>query len=1744
MRKIFAIIILCMLTLTVSAQSFDALWKQYNAARDNDLPQSAIKALRKIEAKAKKEARYGHYLGAMTCDIGMCNELSPDSAKAQQERLIEWEKAHRQPVAAIKSLKKKAQNDAIAVLICRTVLASYNYYLTYKPKGYEPEMIRAVLDSIYNDKDLLPLFTQKDASLHYIPMVQKGEDSRIFNHDLFSLLCMEMQYYDLMERYYSSVGNRKAACIMAAKWIKPSVHGGNTSAQKQEGIERADSLIAIYHDLGECGEIALVKAELMRRHYSLKNKDRYDWINEALRRWPTSNAANQLQNMRNDMIMPQMNATLNQRDMLPGKELKLYLSRTRNVQSVRITITPMTCDGMYDFGDLYNSVNYNKLKQLMDTQNSRALMYRLNSDGKYADYEEFYDSISLGTLPVGVYMLETTPTAGNSAASFEKMGTDRQILRVSDLRIVALKLPNDRLRMAVVSATTGQPQAGAVLHVRKNSSKKWTEHATDKNGECIISSADSWQTAYATTATDKASGDVSIYSTYYYNKNTDEVKNVKAFTDRALYRPGQTVHMSAICYTVKDGVDVKAKAGAKVAVRLIDSQYNDIAKDTLTTDEYGTITKSYVLPTDARNGTFHIVCDNDNYTYFKVEEYKRPTYEVTIEEPVADYHAGDTLLLTGKAKAYSGAGIANARVIYTVKRTTPWFLRHFSENELLLRDTVETDEQGIFTVRMPMTLPDAGEYYENMPLYMKRHFPRVSNIEAEAVVTSLTGESHSGRISVPLSERTTFLTADIKDKYFGDNGVKMQITRFNGRGKQIDGKVNISIDDIPKMTIDANKDFYLPKDIESGSHKMMAVCEQDTLEATFIVFRLSDEKPVFKTSDWFYLDQNHWKEDDKSVALQFGSSDNDVHVIYAIASGDSIIESGTAHLNNSNITRLFEYKPEYGDGLTLAYAWTKDGKTYVHNANIVRPTPSKELKVEWKTFRNKLLPGQKEQWQMTVKDKDGKPSKAMVMATMFDKSLDAIKRHSWSFYDPRSLNLPNMSWAYSNSNNLYIGINSWAKALDYKQYSFSCFNPEFMEHHEHGVFDCVESAPRLMAKEMRIGAANTAGSAEYGQVLMAKQTSTMARDEVRSNSKLIGSIGGLREKEIAVGYQKAEAETEAEIMPRTNFNETAFFMPQLITDNNGVATLSFTLPESVTTWRIMALAHDKEMRFGMLNDEVIAQKQLMVQPRMPRFLRLGDKATLSSMVTNLSEKEIKATVAMTLLDAKTEKKIAYIYNKVSVKAGATQVVTFPIENFGGNDFICKVTAQGNGYSDGEQHLVPVLKEEELKLDTTPIVVNPRKLMLDALPAIKTPDSDNAISLTSAYYANMMSAYMKDSLAQYDGSALLGKLQALQNADGSLSWFKGMDGSIYLTTEAIKMLARLNSMLGRQSQTAVLMNKAFAYLQKEMDKQVREMKKDEQKKIKPSLTYTQLDWLYALTLEKRDGGASATYLRKLIVEDTKGSDMMTKSVAAIVLDAAAKRKDADTFAESIRQHTVYRPDMGRYFDSYRAQYSWCSYRIPTHTMAIEALSKVTERYGNTLRSDYEKTIAEMQRWLVSAKRTQKWDCPINAVNAIYAFHNAKDTTVTATYIVNPDDIKDALTIKREVKKGPVASIPNVDSGNVGSGVSVAVGDRLTLRLTITADRDYDFVTVTDNRPACLEPVSQLSGYHNGYYQETKDSKTNYYFNKLRKGTHVIETEYYIERSGTYSSDNATVVCTYAPEFHGSTASYTVTVKKEK
>lgn len=545
-------------------------------------------------------------------------------------------------------------------------------------------------------------------------------------------------------------------------------------------------------------------------------------------------------------------------------------------------------------------------------------------------------------------------------------------------------------------------------------------------------------------------------------------------------------------------------------------------------------------------------------------------------------------------------------------------------------------------------------------------------------------------------------------------------------------------------------------------------------------------------------------------------------------------------------------------------------------------------------------------------------------------------------------------------------------------------------------------------------------------------------------------------------------------------------------------------------------------------------------------------------------------------------------------------------------------------------------------------------MVQALPTMSNADGDNAMSLATAYYANalgrhimlsnpaikqnvalwqkemgdakdgaslqsalqknselkqivldetpwlgeanreseqkrMLAAFFDESQIDYRLANNLSQLSRLQLPNGSFAWWKGMEGSPYMTMAVVQTLVRLNAMIGQQNTTTSMIAAAFSYMDKQMASEVKEMKKLEsegkQKNLRPSELAVQ--YLYASTLAKRQMNASAKQnfdwlISRLARQNTEFS-IYGKAVSAVILANNNHRKEAASLLESIRQYTVYTDEMGRYFDSPKALYSWFDYRIPSQVAAIEALK--------ALQPDDVKTIGEMQRWLLQAKRTQVWDTPLNSVNAVYAFLNGNGTAlvdgnaqsatikidgqklqmpkataglgyvkaaktgdrfkhmtvektaegtswgaVYAQFMQQSDEVADAamgMTVVREVLK----------DGNrlSGDNVQLNVGDRIMVRLTVTAARDYDFVQLSDRRAACLEPAQQLSGYGFGYYCQPKDNVTNFFFDRMSKGKHVIETTYYVDRKGEYRTGTCAVQCAYAPEFMARTKAIKIAVK---
>ena len=431
------------------------------------------------------------------------------------------------------------------------------------------------------------------------------------------------------------------------------------------------------------------------------------------------------------------------------------------------------------------------------------------------------------------------------------------------------------------------------------------------------------------------------------------------------------------------------------------------------------------------------------------------------------------------------------------------------------------------------------------------------------------------------------------------------------------------------------------------------------------------------------------------------------------------------------------------------------------------------------------------------------------------------------------------------------------------------------------------------------------------------------------------------------------------------------------------------------------------------------------------------------------------------------------------------------------------------------------------------------------------------------------------------------LRKLQQPDGSWTWWPGMSGSFYITVSISEMLVRLNALTGEQAATKQMLEKAFGFMGKEIVEVVDEMKKWKKEGHELSFpTFKALQWLYLVSLDGRslpdEVQAANDFLMPLLKKDIKVQDLYEKAMTAVILSKTDPKRSKE-YVQSLKEYTVYREDMGRYYDTKRAGYSWYDYKIPTQTMAIEAMKLITP--------EDQQTIIEMQRWLLQEKRTQAWDTPINSVNAVYAFMqgNSEFSPFNAPNAVIKVDEKPLALPKETAAIGYVKTVVPADSKTLsiektsegtswgavyaqftqptkfiadsGSEITVkreilkndnsklspvtaplAVGDRIVVRITIENSRDLDFVQVVDKRAACMEPVRQLSGYHYGYYCTPRDCTTNYYFDVLAKGKHVIETEYYIDRQGTYETGICTVECAYAPEFRAITKSQSLKVKK--
>lgn len=1802
--------------MQVAAQTYDNLWKQAEINAQKAQPKSEIAVMEKIIAKASAAKDYGQLLAAEIRQMTLWKEISADSLTPNVKRM-------EAEVLKVNDPALKAVRYAVLGKVYRDMNEKKSQEFFKKALG-QPELLA------------------RHTSAEYVPLTLKGVDGSSFNNDLLHLIGFEAdskEAYLQLYTYYNNVGNRGAACLCAYKLIEKYRQDDVREVKKSKYLQTIDSLIQIYQDIPEAGELAVEHFRFMEGATDAKPQDKLNYINYALSRWGEWSRMNELRNAQKRLTEPMFRVKDMPQVLRPGEKVWVQLD-VRNLQNLKISISRLniTADNEYDAQD---EATYKML--LKKTTKLHQKDYSRNYYGR-PDYQEVKDSIEIGgNLPLGAYLMEVT--SDNTG-----IAPQRELFYVSNLAVMIQQLPDDKHRYVVVNATDGQPVPGAkiMLYDRDYDVKtgKWKRlvHArltTDENGEAYFKNVDG--NVLISTSNDKftPAKDIYLSRTRYYEQKDDKIKH-QLFTDRSIYRPGQTVHASAISYIVKKGLDASVP-GKSMELNFIlrDANGKQVAEQKATTDEYGTASVDFELPKEGQTGLYFISVNGTVTKYVRVEEYKRPTFEITFPKVNEKYNWGDTVVVKATAKTYSGVPVQGAKVEYQVtRRNQLWWWGAGSAGQLVKTDSCVTREDGTFDVEIPLEASLSGKDEADMSEFMR--IARFFNFEVSAIVTDISGESHEGVMSLPLGTKPTILTVNLPKRIETDSLKTVTFAYRNASGMPISSRLKYRIDKGEWKDAEANVSVSIKEYASSSAssslvwkssvHQLEAICGQDTLQQKFTLFSMKDTHPVEPTTEWYYQTAKTFPRDGKPVYIQVGSSENGAHIVYSIIAGNKLLEKGAWELGDSIVTLPFTYKEEYASGIVLNYSFVKQGKCYTRMMSIARPLPEKKLDIAWKTFRNRLTPGQKEEWTLKITTPDGKPAKAQLMSVLYDKSLDQIAPHSWKMSLGFSQWLPSCYWT---SNLWYYTMDLLGvyptKYFDQKQLDVDKFDGKFFSYYAY-----------MQAVELSKLERSSGGTVESVRI----QKDEVVREEAKGiwirSSKMtrVGAAAPSANKvfdvveempQFAGGSGSDARQFLDKVQVRENMNETAFFYPALESDNNGNVAIRFTLPESVTTWKFMGLAHDKEMRNGLLVDEAVAQKTVMVQPNMPRFLREGDKSTIVVKLFNTSDKKVSGNTRMQILDPETNKVVWQKTQNYCIDAEGSATISFDVQGLKEGVYINKVVAAGNGYSDGEQHYLPVLSNRELVVNTLPITLhqkgeqsfdlsklflnkegkqakgaeeakvtieytnNPSWLMVKALPAISNPDEEDAISLMSAIYANTITNHVQKhlSLENLTQESIrlqnqVEKLKKLQNPNGSFSWWKGMKGSRYMTTSVVEMMVRLNAIAGVQKSTARMLTSAIDYLSWQTAQEVREMKKQEEKKQKVNPSEQALHYLYILSMDgrkmKQNLEQDKAYLLDKMSKMTGDFSIYGKARAAVVLarnsqQNAAYREKAGEYLQSVNEYAVYREEMGRYYDTRKALYSWRNYKIPTQVSVIEAMQM--------LKPNDKQTIEELQRWLLMSKRTQVWDTPVNTVDAVYAFMKGNESNwsrkaenavlkLDGKLLPMPQDSTTLGYVKTERPgkaselsidkksdytswgavyaefKQPISEIGSMESGikvrrvivpaESESKGNAQVGEKVKVTLIITADRDYDFVQITDKRAACLEPVNQLSGYQWGIgcYVSPRDHATNFYFDRLSKGKHIVEMEYYVDRKGDYQSGTCIAECTYSPEFGGRTETYELKV----
>ena len=766
-RNILSLLVALFATLQVAAQTYDNLWKQAEIIAQKDQPKSEIAVMQKIIAKASAAKDYGQLLAAEMRQMTLWKEISVDSLEPNVKRM-------EAEVLKVKDPALKAVRYAVLGKV----------YCDMNEKKSQ-EFFKKALEQ--------PELLARHTSAEYVPLTLKGVDGSSFSNDLLHLIGFEAdskEAYLQLYTYYNKVGNRGAACLCAYKLIEKYRQDDVREVKKSKYLHTIDSLIHVYQDIPEAGELAVEHFRFMEGATDAKPQDKLNYINYALSHWGGWSRMNELRNAQKRLTEPMFRVKDMPLVLRPSERKWVHLN-VRNLQNLKVSISRLniTADNEYD---VQNEATYKML--LKKTTKLHQKDFSRNYYGR-PNYEEVKDSIEIGgNLPLGAYLMEVTSDNAGIAPQ-------RHLFYVSNLAVMIQQLPDDRHRYVVVNATDGQPIAGAKIELYdqrydfKTKKDKRTVHGrltTDENGEAYFKNVDG--EVLISTNNDKFMPAKYIYlsRTRYYEKKDNESK-YQVYTDRALYRPGQKVHVTAINFVNMKGIDAKVPVGRELAFGLCNSSWKEVEMKKAKIDEYGTASVDFELPKEGQTGMYHVSVNDQVNRFFRVEEYKRPTFEITFPKVNEKYNWGDTVVVKATAKTYAGVPVQGAKVEYQVtRRNQLWWWGAGSAGQLVKTDSCVTREDGTFDVEIPLEASLSGKDDVDMSDFMR--IARFFNFEVSAIVTDISGESHEGVMSLPLGTKPTILTVNLPKRIETDSLKTVTFAYRNASGMPISCRLKYRID--------------------------------------------------------------------------------------------------------------------------------------------------------------------------------------------------------------------------------------------------------------------------------------------------------------------------------------------------------------------------------------------------------------------------------------------------------------------------------------------------------------------------------------------------------------------------------------------------------------------------------------------------------------------------------------------------------------------------------------------------------------------------------------------------------------------------------------------------------------------------------------------------------------------------------------------------------------------------------------